>query len=572
MHTLSETDISRIQHLIEDAEQDLERYDTEIGAMTQLLNKLQEQRKTLHRYTDEYKSLLAPVRRLPAELISEICAFATCPNGLRISGGYIDAPTLALSQTCNVWRNIVYSRPALWSCLDIDLGKSTPRTMSLLQRYLDRSGNAPLTFRIYAWDLDGGDDPDELNEDGWKMLEIILSHYLQWKEATFELHWDIYAKGFHRMSSIVPRPTDWSLDRLEILNVEWTPDSLDWDPNFPDSDEKEKTFFHFFLRWPALRSLSLDAFHSFLPFPFEKLKELRICNNCVDGSPEDIFELCGGLEHLQLPTGYQYLGGFDGLDATHKNLKNLRSLDLGIENDEAAIRLFEGLTVPCLTSLKVSGTVLDQDYESWQQSFRAMLVRSKCSVELFEFDEGFFGSDEEVLAVLKLLPRLKCLKMDLGSGFAKVFTSDLLRNLTIKDSGILATGSVSLPLLPSLTHLEISLDTSLSSQDDAHENEEGLPKPDLVISTLGSRKPRSSTPACRLSFDSSESWSQAWTGDHAVLGLQRVKLSANFITPAGHDWICLTMPGLRALKQEGLGLDVAASSTRATTGTKFFRV
>ncbi|KAF5332933.1 hypothetical protein D9758_015966 [Tetrapyrgos nigripes] len=323
MYTPSETDILRIQHLVEDAERDLERYDTEIGAITQILNKLQEQRKTLHRYTDEHKSLLAPVRRLPAELLSEIFAFAICPEGLTIYPGHVGAPTLTLSHTCNVWRNIVYSRPTLWSCLNIDFGNSTPRTMLLLQQYLDRSGNVPLTFKISATaGTDDEDDLDELHENGWKTLEIILSHRLKWKEATFLLHRDIYTEGFHRMRHI-PRPTDWSLDRLEVLNIHWTYASLLLEEN---------TFFHLFVRWPALRSLSLDAFHSFLPFPFEKLKELRICDHWVDGSPEDMLELCGGLEHLSLEVG----DGFDELDMTHKNLQ---SLELHVDDEHAAIAL-----------------------------------------------------------------------------------------------------------------------------------------------------------------------------------------------------------------------------------------
>ncbi|KAF5329125.1 hypothetical protein D9758_017149 [Tetrapyrgos nigripes] len=557
--TLSDTDISRMQHLVENAERDLERYDTEIGALTEILNKLQEERKTLQRYTDEHRSLLAPVRRLPVELISEIFAFATCPDGLTIGQGYIDTPTLAFSQTCNVWKNIVYSRPALWSCWDIDLGNSTPRTISLLQQYLDRSGDAPLTFKISATDIDDEDALDELHKDGWNMLEIILSHRLQWKEATFNLHWDIYTEGYYRMRSSIPRQTDRPLDSLEVLNIHWTCDSMVLDPDADsDSDPNKKTFFHLFPGWPALRSLSLDAFHPFLPFPFEKLQELKICDNCADGSPGDIFELCGGLEHLSLRTGDQYLGDFDDLNVTHKSLQ---SLELYVGDEYAAIGLFEGLTVPCLTTLKVSGTIVDQE-EDWQRSFRAMLARSKCPLELFEFHEGFFRSDEEVLAVLKLLPRLKCLKMDLGSGFQNFFTDTLVLNLTIEDGSNSVTGPVSLLLLPSLTHLEVSLGDFWPFHDwtrwkVAYDNERFLPKPDLVIAMLRSRKSRSSTPVCRSSSESSERRLQAWTDDHnTVVGLEKLKLSANFRTPAGRDWFSLTIPGLRVLKQEGLGLDV----------------
>ncbi|KAF5329130.1 hypothetical protein D9758_017163 [Tetrapyrgos nigripes] len=82
----------------------------------------------------------------------------------------------------------------------------------------------------------------------------------------------------------------------------------------------------------------------------------------------------------------------------------------------------------------------------------------------------------------------------------------------------------------------------------------------LLVSMLRSRKPTSSIPVHLLSLDSSERRLQAGTGGHAVLGLERVKLIARFLTPVGHDWIYLTMPGLRALKKEGLDLDVDVST------------
>ncbi|KAF9062999.1 hypothetical protein BDP27DRAFT_1199235, partial [Rhodocollybia butyracea] len=100
------------------ADLDITELDKEIESLQSTLTKLKTQRKALRRCRDGARSLLAPVRKLPPEVLESVFD-AVFPSShsdfaLDIRIDTVRTWTLDLSQVCSVWREIVRARPLLW--------------------------------------------------------------------------------------------------------------------------------------------------------------------------------------------------------------------------------------------------------------------------------------------------------------------------------------------------------------------------------------------------------------------------------------------------------------------------
>ncbi|KAF8910610.1 hypothetical protein CPB84DRAFT_1231141 [Gymnopilus junonius] len=121
------------------------------------------QLKRLHASQEESRnsirilnSALAPIRRLPPEVLTEI--FRLClPKEKFIRPSASHAPLL-LTQVCSAWRTICISSATLWSSLEIgkpfDIGRAATgfdpnkkdNITALVNMWFSRAGNCPLSF------------------------------------------------------------------------------------------------------------------------------------------------------------------------------------------------------------------------------------------------------------------------------------------------------------------------------------------------------------------------------------------------------------------------------------------
>ncbi|KDR76196.1 hypothetical protein GALMADRAFT_267841 [Galerina marginata CBS 339.88] len=101
------------------------------------------------------RSLLAPIRRLPSEILSEIFKFCL-PREKFIRPAAGEAPLL-LTQICAAWRDVCISNAVLWSSLEIV--NKNPDTMqidpdhrrnitALLNMWFSRAGHCLLSFSV----------------------------------------------------------------------------------------------------------------------------------------------------------------------------------------------------------------------------------------------------------------------------------------------------------------------------------------------------------------------------------------------------------------------------------------
>ncbi|KAJ7496525.1 hypothetical protein FB451DRAFT_1119374, partial [Mycena latifolia] len=180
--------------VIAEAPSELGRYDQEIHRLQDTLAVLRSDRAILESYADRRRSVLAPVRRLPAELLVEIFDMCIPPSADTISDDTTPqeeferlAKTYLLrpSQVCSRWHGVVMNTPMLWSSIaaDTTCWKKSPLSsdtlLGLVASSLERGVDVPLTLDIAVW-------PRDSNEQS--LLELISQHARRWKSMYLWIH------------------------------------------------------------------------------------------------------------------------------------------------------------------------------------------------------------------------------------------------------------------------------------------------------------------------------------------------------------------------------------------------
>ncbi len=152
------------------------------GQCSQLLAKeasqLNERHESLTQYVSNCRSLLAPIRRLPRDVLEIVFAFVPSSED---SLNTRSAPW-SLAHICYAWRDIVLSTPSLWAKIDI-CPPYTRDSLTILGRYLQLSGEYPLDISISFQHTFG--------EDYSSILSLILQHATRWKRMQIQLNGSI---------------------------------------------------------------------------------------------------------------------------------------------------------------------------------------------------------------------------------------------------------------------------------------------------------------------------------------------------------------------------------------------
>ncbi|KAF7357955.1 Tetratricopeptide repeat family [Mycena venus] len=156
-------ELPQIQALLIEPSQRLKNLDDEIAVIRKALDKLSEERDALSAYVEGHRALMAPIRRLPLDILEEI--FVAClPSHRNCVMSAEEAPVI-LGRICSSWRTISLATPRLWSRLHIVEPRSpepsNPLHMSrrllrleVANSWLRRSGECPLSIS-----LDSSPDP-----------------------------------------------------------------------------------------------------------------------------------------------------------------------------------------------------------------------------------------------------------------------------------------------------------------------------------------------------------------------------------------------------------------------------
>jgi hypothetical protein len=101
---------------IASAEKDLLALDAGLDHLDDIKGRLVARRKLLLHYRAANLSLIAPIRRLPAEILSQVFLQCIPEESIFLAK---TAP-LVLSQVCRQWREVALSNQLLWNTLTLD--------------------------------------------------------------------------------------------------------------------------------------------------------------------------------------------------------------------------------------------------------------------------------------------------------------------------------------------------------------------------------------------------------------------------------------------------------------------
>lgn len=354
---LSELEASRIRQIITKQECKLELLTGKITEAKALLCKLFTEEAQATRIRDTYRSLLSPIRRLPAELLGVVFVFCL-PNSSFVLPEKRHAPLL-LTRICSSWRTIALSTPELWSRLRIvhhvngrgqrklnDIDHIIAPFMAL---WLSRSGSFPLSISITGIAMKQSIlDVLSHHSSHCRRLELIRMH--SW--SSFRIS--------HRDFPILRRLHVHS----RVPDVKVFPYLIASAPELVD------------LRWEVgshvdgPSSLTITS-----SLPWAQLKRILL-GSSTSTSIElllDIFAMCPLLEYADIP----FSGGNDILPRAKILLPYLSSLVLstfGPSQDYTPI--FTYLTAPRLRSLTcIHGSALPR------QILQHFINRSSCALE-----------------------------------------------------------------------------------------------------------------------------------------------------------------------------------------------
>ncbi|KAK0475470.1 hypothetical protein IW261DRAFT_1368572 [Armillaria novae-zelandiae] len=408
------------------------------------INILDQERRHVSEAIHECQGIISPVRRLPPELLCQIFlgtierAQATVDMYAQLqvikSVGY---SPLSISSVSMKWRSIALSFPQLWSSINIllrvrDDGSIDDLSSKPYRLYFDRSQGYPLSISIYDFTATMMVDLPAY------LTTVLSSSSMRIQELALHLSGYLFAE----ISSM-----QLSLPVLETLTLHSTVGE--------DLDEYDTICL--FASTPSLTSLKfIDVVAPYFNFelPWSQVKRYRSihCDDSVQDIARPHWHLKALRELQQVEECILRLGEpslesqFEG-DIFPLVCPRLRTLGLsspitgGGEAHSTFQQIADRLSLPSLTTLKVSCFQKDDEPSRTFPSICHLLNRSKPPITTLQFDNGLILT-EDLLNLFRATHTLE----DVRIVTHDVFTSEVLEELTV-DHTPSNSGDVVLPRL-----------------------------------------------------------------------------------------------------------------------------
>lgn len=381
----------------------LDKYDAEIKMMEETLAYLKHRRTDFAHSISLYKAYLAPIRRLPVELLCQIfleaCAFGDFPigNDIRETFQSHSQTALRIASVCSYWRSVSLSFPPLWSVMFIDadddnLSRSTRKLLSL---YQERSCAKPIHVGISAQPcLHESDDVPLLSYMSLKTIFSPSPSFLNLSSCRSFI-FDMYLASSSDL--VLPSPGFVSLERLDLLGF------------VGDSDVIiATTLSSLFHDAPRLQELHLhDTWSGTLQYvgiDCSAIRTLWLEQYESDPKWDDIVRILGSFPSLDVLVFYR--GWFENITAT-VTIPGVRILRICAEQGTPA-DLLRVLTLPDLRHLEI----FDDEKSDGPNIIApeeidvivASLARSS-SIDELRFDKVAIR-DVDLIRILESVPRL----------------------------------------------------------------------------------------------------------------------------------------------------------------------
>ncbi|KAF5356367.1 hypothetical protein D9758_009526 [Tetrapyrgos nigripes] len=382
---------SQLSKLISNAAQDLSDYEKDIHSLENVLLDLSKKKEELGRYVDHCKSYLSPIRRLPTEIMGEIFLYYQDLHMSDREDRQFREPltrplysspamtALVLSSVCKLWHTITLATPQLWSRFSLRIRGKCGSLSHLLEIYLSRSKQHPLTFDVVV----NGDGPNSNT-----IIRLLSAHSHRW----------FFASCDGRCPGLNMQP---DLPLLQSLEMQ-----------YEDADSLNA-----FASARTLRTVSVVGISRFLHsnLPWDQIQFLRALELSTGdvGLPRYVWELaqkCPALRSLELdfddypphePAGF----------TSSVHLGKLESLCLRYVNWCDFCELFSVSTLPSLRKLSLYAFT-DEGSEGLEEptldiaAFSSFISRSQCSISILRLENLQRSTVQLACGMLQHIPTL----------------------------------------------------------------------------------------------------------------------------------------------------------------------
>ncbi|KAF5343342.1 hypothetical protein D9758_014181 [Tetrapyrgos nigripes] len=434
-------DVQCIRKSLHEAECDVRRYDDEIRRMEARIVSLRNEQQAILFRVDQYRSLLAPIRKVPPEVLGNI--FTLCCSVESKIAERIDSPPIRLSQVCAGWRELAMTTAPLWARLNIDLNRdmdqmpSGDKMKSMLDTHLTLSKNSPLTLSVTIpsrW--------DDL-EQAQVVIDCIVPHSSRWQDVSLDISREL-------LMGPIFAAIKGNLSQLQSLFL-WPPSKCSI--SFPTTVATLDVF----TSAPMLRNIQIGSLTQTEPgIPWSQLSDMGLY--WQNGTTM--------LHRIKLASAASTIGIYWCHDVPLPDLQgplvhNMRSLTL-IQNKYGSSfrQLYDAFILPRLTTLHLSGAESEIAKVNFPTAYLhlphllSLIRRSQCSLTSLTL-RNLHSPDDDILALLDEIPTLLSLEIHElpteGDFDNKAITKRLLLEMTFNHRNPRANRSLLLPCLKSLS-------------------------------------------------------------------------------------------------------------------------
>ncbi|KAJ7349119.1 hypothetical protein DFH08DRAFT_998659 [Mycena albidolilacea] len=382
----------------------------------------------LRRRSEQHKALIAPIRRVPPEIMAEIFLQLTAIGAEerypfaynsynrfkkeRLIRPILHAAPLIFREISREWRDIALSVPSLWNSLSLTCtNDKIQSSISLCDMWLKRSGSLPLSIQIYRpYHRDAV--PQEVVGHYQDLLRVILPYAERWR--LFHLS-EIPLSCDRILRDLLPE----SVPILEDLGVSHHTESADSTPW-----EGLRTA-------PKLRVLYFDTIcgteaGQWLSFPWSHLTHIDVRRCSVY---DYLHILRAASAAVVCAFTVELDSSSDHSPVSHSGLQTLK-----IENR---------LTCPQLSLLEIE---TEQEPSTPHGGLPSFIARSGATIQNFSLS-GTTLNDTEFMACLSGMPQLR--HLDVSEFSSSQFTNEVWESLTWRPDS-------PSPLIPDLESLHFA--------------------------------------------------------------------------------------------------------------------
>ncbi|KAF9264071.1 hypothetical protein L218DRAFT_958497 [Marasmius fiardii PR-910] len=358
----------------------------EVERLRRAIMILEGRRQEVEEKIKAYKSLMAPVHRMPPEVMMEIFKFVCATKSLvrwPVRPDLLMPPTFKLSMVCGRWREITIASPFLWSSINVDreCGRFNVNMYRAAKIFLERSKNQTIKAQLQ---LPSPQSPDP------HIFDLFLQESIRWREVSLCFPYiastSISALGVLRGHLPV-------LTKLELTGLA------------PLSHESLTTLFELA---PSLHSLYLgiNFVSANLRFPWQQIRSIRLRGGLNE--MWQILKLCHNVEEIRLESI-----AADEFDARHHlDLPETRSWSITVTSATHMVDVLRQITCPNLGSLEIWNHSCG-NWTTWNLPWDASAIAgllSQPTCRLTSLRLGYIPlTDVEVISLLRHVPTLQSL-------------------------------------------------------------------------------------------------------------------------------------------------------------------